>query len=190
MQHKDQKIAIIGMGRSGVAAARLARREGAKVLCVDRNPNAPTPQGCHTLYGSDPTRALSEQDLIILSPGVPVTNPILNLAKENGVKLIGELGFASKFIHLPIVAITGTNGKSSTAWYTKQFLEQAGYKPFIGGNFGSSLNFASTMPNLFTELQNVIRISTYGLFITYFSFPLIMYKQYFTGPVTKKKYFL
>ncbi|MEC7984086.1 MAG: UDP-N-acetylmuramoyl-L-alanine--D-glutamate ligase [Myxococcota bacterium] len=161
MHHKDQKIAVVGMGRSGIAAAELAKREGAHVLCIDRNPNSTTPKGCRSLYGTDPSEILCEQDLIILSPGVPFDNPLFNRAKEHGVSFIGELGFAASFIDLPILAITGTNGKSSTAWYTKQFLEQVGYTPFIGGNFGSALSLLALSDQSYDVA--VVEVSSYQL---------------------------
>ena len=161
MYHKDQRIAVVGMGRSGVAAAELAKREGAHVLCIDQNPKSATPKGCRSLYGADPSKILCEQDLIILSPGVPFDNPILHRAKERGVSFIGELGFAASFIDLPILAITGTNGKSSTAWYTKQFLEQVGYTPFIGGNFGSALSLLALNRQSYDVA--VVEVSSYQL---------------------------
>ena len=135
----SENIAVIGMGRSGQSACTLALHKGAAVLAVDSRVEAPVIAGTRTCYGKDPSKELTTCDRIILSPGVPLEHPMLTHAKKSNTPIISELGYAASFLNIPILAITGTNGKSSTTWYTKQFLEQAGRTPFVGGNFGVPL---------------------------------------------------
>ncbi len=134
------RIAIIGMGASGQAAAQLALKNGADVLCIDSRSTAPIIPNTVQQYGTDPSDLLCEQHRIVLSPGVPLAHPMLQKAKDKGIPIISELGFAAEHIDIPMLAITGTNGKSSTTWFTAQFLEQAGKRAFVGGNFGTALS--------------------------------------------------
>ena len=136
----NQNIGIIGMGASGKAAARLALQKGFIVETFDTRANAPTLEGTTSFHGVDGTDQLATQDLIVISPGVPLAHDMLNKARKKKIPILSELAFAAQYINIPMLAITGTNGKSSTTWYTAQLLEQAGYTPFTGGNFGTALS--------------------------------------------------
>ena len=136
----NQKIGIIGMGASGKAAAQLALQKGYVVETFDTRANAPIVKGAAPFHGIDATEQLAKQDLIIISPGVPLAHDMLNKARTKNIPILSELAFAAQYIDIPMLAITGTNGKSSTTWYTAQLLEQAGYRPFTGGNFGTALS--------------------------------------------------
>ena len=133
-----KQIAVLGMGKSGQSAARLALSLGYDVHCIDSNPEAPPIGGCQCHYATDIN--ISFIQMLIVSPGVPQHNPIVQQAQSLGIQIIGELGFAAQHISTPLVAITGTNGKSSTAFYTHQLLQQLGQRSFIGGNFGTALS--------------------------------------------------
>lgn len=133
-----RKIAVLGMGKSGQSAALLGLKLKLEVHCVDSNPQAIQMRGCHHHYNSNFDVTTVQQ--LIVSPGVPSSNSIIQTALKNNIPVLGELAFAAQNISRPLLAITGTNGKSSTAYYTHQILEQAGLRSFIGGNFGIALS--------------------------------------------------
>ena len=135
-----KRIAIIGMGASGQAAAKLALMQDAEVETFDDRKNAPTVDGATSYYGIDATQRLCAHDLIVISPGIPLAHPMFDAAKAQNIPILSELAFAAQYINIPVLAITGTNGKSSTTWFTAQFLKQAGKNPFVGGNFGTALS--------------------------------------------------
>lgn len=137
-----RRVLVVGMARSGVSAARLARRLGASVTCTDTRADAPAVEGCAQVYGAHRREDFLGADLIVVSPGVPAAQPDLLAAREAGVEVVGELGFAAAHLRAPIVAVTGTNGKSSVTWFTAQLLEQAGRRVFAGGNLGTPLSEA------------------------------------------------
>ena len=136
MTHK-QKLAVVGMGSSGQSAAKLASALGYRVLCIDRKETA-VPAGCDFVLETD--ASIDGVDTIVVSPGVPPHNAVLNKAIELNIPIMSELNFAANYINVPMIAVTGTNGKSSTVWYTKQIAEQAERRVFLGGNFGCALS--------------------------------------------------
>ena len=135
---------ILGLGRSGQAAAALALKLNDRVTVIDSRPEQRV-EGCEHRCGSSWQEANSHSDMaewgrLILSPGIPTTHPLVQAALQHNVEVVGELGFAAEHINKPMLAVTGTNGKSSTAWYTHQLLELAGLRSFVGGNFGTALS--------------------------------------------------
>lgn len=145
-----RRVAVFGLGKSGHAAARLARDEGAAVVAVDARPDAAVPAGCEAMLGPVDSAALRGVDLVIVSPGVPAAHPAIQAAIRAGVACVGELGFAAGFLQaadVPLLAVTGTNGKSSTTWFLGQLLEGAGRRCFTGGNLGRPLSLALLEPD-------------------------------------------
>ena len=154
------KVAIVGMGISGQGAARLASAQGHDVTLLDSNPSAQKTMDAQAFFGIDwpsPTHF----DRIILSPGVPPHLNWIKKAKEADVEVDGELSIAAQQINIPILAITGTNGKSSTAHYTQQLLQSAGKKAFLGGNFGIPLSDLVLLQDEFDVA--VVEVSSYQL---------------------------
>ena len=133
----QQKVAVVGMGSSGQSAAKLSLALGYDVLCIDRN-KCDIPEGCAFVLEED--AKLENVSLVVVSPGVPRQNTLILAALAEGILIISELNFASRHLHIPIMAVTGTNGKSSTVWYAKQMAEQLGLSVFLGGNFGCALS--------------------------------------------------
>lgn len=159
-----QHILVAGMGRSGVSAAEYALRQGARVTVTDGRTDAPTVDGATHRYGGFSAADFLASDLIIVSPGVPASAPELAKAHANGIPIVSELGFAAERLQhsgIPILAITGTNGKSSVAWFTHQLLTAAGRDAFVGGNFGTPLTdlLSATRPPDFA----VVEVSSYQL---------------------------
>ncbi|MEE2900719.1 MAG: UDP-N-acetylmuramoyl-L-alanine--D-glutamate ligase [Myxococcota bacterium] len=128
-QREKLGVAVIGAGKSGLAAARLLESLAIEHQIFDDKP----------IYESLSLDALRKFDLVVLSPGVPRTHEALEDAVQRGI-VVGEIEFASWFIDIPMVGITGTNGKSTTTALLGHILEQGGVKAFVGGNFGQPLS--------------------------------------------------
>lgn len=136
-----QAVLVVGAARSGVAAAYLLARRGAVVTLTDRKPHIPEEAdlrnaGIALELGGHDERSFAMSNLIVLSPGVPLDLPELLRAKASGVAVIGELELASRWLQGPIVAITGTKGKSTTTTLVGRMLEASGRRVLVGGNIG------------------------------------------------------
>jgi len=137
-----QRVLVVGLARSGRAAARLCLREGAQVTCADlRRSLAPEP-GCRMALGRHRREDFLETDLVVVSPGVPASQPDIQAAVAAGIPVLGELALAAERIDAPMVCVTGTNGKSTVTHFTGQLLERAGCRCFVGGNIGRPLSEA------------------------------------------------
>lgn len=142
-----KRILIVGLARTGCTLAKLLTRHGAQVTISDHKSKAELSGHLEALDGLNVTLELGghtpktflNQDLIILSPGVPPHLKIFDYARSQGVFVTGELEFCAQFIKEPMIAITGTNGKSTTTHLIYTFLTESGVKTWIGGNFGDPL---------------------------------------------------
>lgn len=161
MSLRGQRVVVMGLGRSGRAAAALAVREGASVIGVDQRTDIAPLDGVALQLGPHERATFLSADLIIVSPGISVKQADLAAAHLAGVPVVGELAFAAAHLQAPMCAITGTNGKSTTTWFTGQLLEAAGFSPFVGGNLGNPLSLAA----LDTEPPDVlvVEVSSYQL---------------------------
>lgn len=156
-----QRVLVVGLGRSGRAAAVLAHRAGGRVVGIDLRQGLPAIDGVTIEGGPHRWERFAEADLVVVSPGVPPTQPDLARAVEAGTEVIGELAFAASFLDVPMVAITGTNGKSTVTSFTGALLRAAGRNPFVGGNLGSPLCNAILEPAGWDCA--VVEISSYQL---------------------------
>ncbi len=142
---KGKRVTILGLGKSGVAAARLCVREGAQVLGTDMRGESDLGPVAAELRALGVTLVLGEHrggdftsaDVVVKSPGVKPSLPFLVAARMAGVPLIGEVELCAPWLEHPIVGITGTNGKSTTTALTGHLLQAAGLKVFVGGNLGT-----------------------------------------------------
>ena len=147
MQLKDKKVVIVGLGRTGLAAARFLHQQGARIVATDTADAATLGDTVAQLHrmgiavelGAHPGRVFKESDLIVVSPGVSHTIAPIAQAKARGVEVVGEVELAARFIQAPIVAVTGTNGKTTTTELVGQMLQNSGMTPFVGGNIGNPL---------------------------------------------------
>jgi UDP-N-acetylmuramoylalanine--D-glutamate ligase len=147
MQVKDKNITIVGLGRTGLAAARFLHQRGARVLVTDKAAEkelrdavgALRSLGVRVETGPHRTASFTNADLIIVSPGVAHTIEPIAQAIARGVPVVGEVELASTFIKEPIIAVTGTNGKTTTTALLGQMLIDSGIKTFVGGNIGNPL---------------------------------------------------
>lgn len=147
MEIKGKKITILGLQKTGAALAEFLARRGAEITVSDRADEKALGEkaekirslGINLETGGHSDSTFTDKDLIILSPGVPHTLPQLEMAKKNGTRVIGEIELASRFITSPIIAITGTNGKSTATSLAGEMLEKTGFRVFVGGNIGTPL---------------------------------------------------
>ncbi|MBK9258894.1 MAG: UDP-N-acetylmuramoyl-L-alanine--D-glutamate ligase [Polyangiaceae bacterium] len=143
----DRSVLVVGLGRSGIAAARLCLIKGARVTLNDTAPRerlsaealALEADGARIVAGGHPNSMLDGVDLVVVSPGVPLI-PTVEAWERAGGEVIGELELASRFVSAPIALIGGTNGKSTTTALVHAMLEASGQNAFIGGNFGVPLS--------------------------------------------------
>ena len=147
MEIAGRKALVIGAARSGIASARFLAQRGATVALNDRKPLTEWPQaardlkteGVGLIEGDPPSWLLDQIDLLIVSPGVPTKAIPIRYAERRGVEVIGEIELASRFLRGRIVAITGTNGKTTTTSLIGQMLKDGGLNVQVGGNIGTAL---------------------------------------------------
>ncbi|MCX7958122.1 MAG: UDP-N-acetylmuramoyl-L-alanine--D-glutamate ligase, partial [Deltaproteobacteria bacterium] len=148
MDLAGKKIFILGAARSGIAAALLAKREGAFVFVSDRKKDEEIKKSVELLKenniafetGRNSLERIKDFDILILSPGVSLEEKTRIELKSQNVKILSEIEFAFRFIRVPVIAITGTNGKSTTTSLIGHILNNAGVKAFVGGNIGNALS--------------------------------------------------
>jgi UDP-N-acetylmuramoylalanine--D-glutamate ligase len=143
MDLRGKKVLVVGLGRSGIAAARLCLQRGAEVFGTDSGaaeklPPAARELGIPLFAGGHDEAPFDQVDLVVVSPGVP-SFPALGACEARGVPVIGELELGYRFISAPVLAVGGTNGKSTTTALLACLLEGAGLKVFAGGNLGVPL---------------------------------------------------
>jgi UDP-N-acetylmuramoylalanine--D-glutamate ligase len=141
-------VAVVGGGRSGLPAARLAAAAGARVILLERNPavldNATRDllerEGIPFRTGEHEPGQFEGADLVVLSPGIPPQAIRRYLPREGAPQLCSELELAWWFVDRPVIAVTGTNGKTTTVGLIGRMLEKAGISAFVGGNIGNPLS--------------------------------------------------
>jgi UDP-N-acetylmuramoylalanine--D-glutamate ligase len=144
---QDKKVTVLGLSRSGLASARELSRLGCQLILSDLRSTedlqplvADLPQDRIRVEGGGHSSACLDADLIVLSPGVSIDLPIIQAALADGVPVIGEIELAYQLRHdKPYVAITGTNGKTTTTTLVGEVLAAAGLKAPVGGNIGTPL---------------------------------------------------
>jgi UDP-N-acetylmuramoylalanine--D-glutamate ligase len=143
-----KKVLIVGLGKSGLSAARWLTEQGAQVTVSEQKEadmlesalrQETLELGIELETGPHREETFKASDLIVVSPGVPLDIGPLRAAKKKGILVIGELELASRLIDTPIIAVTGTNGKSTTTALLSFMIKKAGQKVFVGGNIGTPL---------------------------------------------------
>jgi UDP-N-acetylmuramoylalanine--D-glutamate ligase len=164
-----RKALVIGAARSGIASARFLVQSGATVALNDRKPLSEWSQaaldlkkeGVGLIEGEPPSWLLDQIDLVVVSPGVPTKSIPIRYADRKGAEVIGEVELASRFIKGRTVAITGSNGKTTTTSLVGQMLKDAGLKVQVGGNIGTAL--ISMIDSSSDEGWNVVELSSFQL---------------------------
>ncbi len=169
MEIRNKRILLVGAGKSGLSAALFLRRQGAQVTLSDsRSAEALEHEisvlrdaGVTVEAGPHRVDTFLRQDLIVVSPGVPVDTPELVQACEAGVSIIGELELASRFLQGPVLAVTGSNGKTTTTTLLGKIFADAGLPTLVGGNIGTPVIelIAPSTP----ETWSVLEVSSFQL---------------------------
>ncbi|PLY17190.1 MAG: UDP-N-acetylmuramoyl-L-alanine--D-glutamate ligase [Sedimenticola sp.] len=139
----DQKVLIVGLGKTGLSCARFLSEQGLSVAITD---SRETPPGLEQLREELPDTALflggfdeaafQAADLLVVSPGVSIRHPLISEASRRGIEIIGDIELFARHVNAPVAAITGSNGKSTVTTLLGQMAAQAGRKVRVGGNLG------------------------------------------------------
>ena len=144
MELKGKKVLVVGLGKSGLAAALFLRRRGAQVTVSDLRSAEVLGKEIPSLLeagivveaGGHGLLTFRRQDLIVVSPGVPLSTPELVQVRNLGLPIIGELELAARFLKGKVLAITGSNGKTTTTTLCGEIFSAAGLNPLVAGNIG------------------------------------------------------
>jgi UDP-N-acetylmuramoylalanine--D-glutamate ligase len=166
MNLQGKHITILGAARSGIAAAVLSKKRGAIPFVTDKSAIKPAYKSQLEANGiafeelEHSERALNA-DFAVISPGVPSDVPLVLTFKERGIPVLSEVEFASRFITSHVVAITGTNGKTTTTTWTDYIWEKAGRKHVTGGNIGTA--FAGLVEAIDAQTDVILEVSSFQL---------------------------
>ncbi|MEE2987719.1 MAG: UDP-N-acetylmuramoyl-L-alanine--D-glutamate ligase [Nitrospinota bacterium] len=139
---ENQKTVVIGMGRTGIATANFLDNRGFPTTLVDQKSRKELEAAARLVNGTVEMRCgthepPSDAKMIILSPGVDINDPVLDPARNRGAEILSEIELAFHFTQIPIIAVTGTNGKSTVTTLIGEILQRAGKKALVGGNIGT-----------------------------------------------------
>src|SRR6202162_2247610 len=145
MELNGKRVLVVGLGKSGVASALFLKAHGERVTVSDAKPQEQLGEEIPLLLdhgivvetGGHGDRTFQGQDLIVVSPGVPLDTPVLLQARSLGETVIGEVELAAQFLPGSIVAITGSNGKTTTTALTGEVVAAGGFPTVVGGNIGT-----------------------------------------------------
>src|SRR3954451_13279762 len=149
MRYTDRKVAVLGAGLSGTAAAHLLKDEGARVTVLDSAEERTIlkttiegmrARGIEVICGPEAERYSEYVEMVVLSPGIDPATPLAKNFSSRGVEVIGELELGWRSVNLPVIAITGTNGKTTTTELLAQMLNACGQKTIACGNIGKPLS--------------------------------------------------
>ena len=151
MNYEKKKVLVVGMARSGVAAAQLLRASGAEVTVNDSKTEEELGQQLKPLEGLQLERCfgcpamglLEGKDCLVISPGIPDTAPFVVKAKEMGIYVIGELELAAQLSRGTLISVTGTNGKTTTVSLLGEIFANSGKVTHVVGNIGYPFSLAS-----------------------------------------------
>jgi UDP-N-acetylmuramoylalanine--D-glutamate ligase len=169
MDLANKRVLVVGLGKSGVASALFLQARGAKVTVSDAKPQDQLGEEIPVLLdhgiavetGGHGERTFRGQDLIVVSPGVPVDSPPLVQARASGEPVIGEIELASQFLPKNIVAITGSNGKTTTTTLAGEIIAAGCSSTAVGGNIGTPA--ISLVEQAKTDTVVVLEVSSFQL---------------------------
>jgi UDP-N-acetylmuramoylalanine--D-glutamate ligase len=169
MELKNKRVLVVGLGKSGLSAAMFLRARGARVTVSDARSAvalaheipALLDAGIMVESGGHGLLTFRRQDLIVVSPGVPTDTPEVQQTKAFGMPIIGEVELASRFLQGKIVAITGSNGKTTTTTLVGKIFSDAGLPTLVGGNIG--LPVIDLVAKSTPETTSVLEVSSFQL---------------------------
>src|SRR5580692_3347571 len=169
MDLKNKRVLVVGLGKSGLSAAMFLRAQGARVTVSDsrsavalaKEIPALLEAGIMVESGGHGLLTFRRQDLIVVSPGVPMDTPEVEQVVAFGLPVIGELELASRYLQGRIVAITGSNGKTTTTTLAGKIFADAAVPTLVGGNIG--LPVIDLVAKSSPETVNVLEVSSFQL---------------------------
>jgi UDP-N-acetylmuramoylalanine--D-glutamate ligase len=169
MNLSGKRVLVVGLGKSGIASALFLKKHGAQVTVSDSKPEDQLgneiplllDQGIAVETGGHGERTFRGQDLIVVSPGVPVDSPPLVQARGLGETVIGEIELAVRFLPTNVIAITGSNGKTTTTTLTGEIMAKGGFSTVVGGNIGRPA--ISLVERTSPETAVVLEVSSFQL---------------------------
>jgi len=170
MNLKGKNVLVFGAGRSGISAVRLLQKLDAAVVLYEENKNADmenfkdkinTGNNFREYFGSFPPDGLNDIDLMILSPGISVEHPFVTTVKEKGIPVWGEIELAYRNSRGKIIAITGTNGKTTTTSLTGEIMKSYFNEVFVAGNIGTP--YSDIALETTEKSVSVIEVSSFQL---------------------------
>lgn len=169
MDLRNKRVLVVGLGKSGIAAALFLRKQGARVTVSDARPSEALAQAIPALLqagvmvetGGHGVLTFRRQDLIVLSPGVPLSTPEVQQVQRYGTPLIGELELAAQSLKGRIVAITGSNGKTTTTALLGHIFTHAQRPTLVGGNIG--LPVVDLVDLSSPDTWNILEVSSFQL---------------------------
>jgi UDP-N-acetylmuramoylalanine--D-glutamate ligase len=161
-----RRVVVVGAARSGIAAAELLARRGARVVLTEGRETFDDAArlrqaGVELELGGHTTGTFERADLVVVSPGVPTGQPVFDAARQRGVDIIGELELASRWVKGPMVAITGTKGKSTTTTLLGRMFKESGRNVLVGGNIGVPLS--AQVESSTPDTIHVVEVSSFQL---------------------------
>jgi UDP-N-acetylmuramoylalanine--D-glutamate ligase len=169
MDLEGQPVTVVGLARSGIAAAAFCARRGARVVAADRKPEGELPpealklreEGIRVEAGEHRLESFTGARLVVVSPGVPWDLPELEAARAVGVEVVAEVELGARFIRGPMAAVTGTKGKSTTTAALGAMLKEAGTDVRVGGNIGNAVT--GLLDGATDETVFVLEVSSFQL---------------------------
>jgi UDP-N-acetylmuramoylalanine--D-glutamate ligase len=169
MEVANKNVLVVGLGKSGVASALFLKSRGAHVTVSDTKPREQFSSELSLLLdhgitietGGHGERTFRGQDLIVVSPGVPFDAPLLQQARAMGETVIGEIELAAQFFPGRMIAITGSNGKTTTTALTGEIISAGGFPTLVGGNIGTPA--ISLVENATPQTVAVLEVSSFQL---------------------------
>jgi UDP-N-acetylmuramoylalanine--D-glutamate ligase len=169
LELKGKKVLVVGLGKSGMAAALFLRHHGAKVTVSDvrsaedlaKEIPALLEEGIMVEAGGHGLLTFRRQDLIVVSPGVPLDTPELVQSQALGLPVIGELELAARFLKGKMLAVTGSNGKTTTTTLLGEILAAGGLPTLVGGNIGVPV--ITLVDSSTDESWSVLEVSSFQL---------------------------
>jgi len=168
LELKNKRVLVVGLGKSGLAAARFLKTLGARVTVSDARPamliaelSELLDQGFSVEAGSHGLLTFRRQDLIVVSPGVPMSTPELKQVRAMGAHIIGELELGAQYLKGEMIAVTGSNGKTTTTSLIGEILKAAGRSTLVGGNIGRPVT--AMVEESTPESWSVLEVSSFQL---------------------------
>ncbi|MCK4329585.1 UDP-N-acetylmuramoyl-L-alanine--D-glutamate ligase [candidate division WOR-3 bacterium] len=159
----DKRVSVVGLRRSGSAVVSLLKRRGAFVFGSDTDRTLDVSSLDIPLELGRNTKRILDADLIVVSPGVSLNNPIIKAAKKEGIKIIGELELASYYIQSKIIAVTGTNGKTTTCLLIDSIMKAASVDSVVAGNIYPGTPLSLIVDKISPDTVVIVEVSSFQL---------------------------